>query len=164
MNQKEKTALNKMISENNVEDQTEKIRTLKHSDLIKQDVFTLQKLKNQYSRTRNTQVFKEMCVSRCSFLFNNYTDIFNRLVKDEIDMNILAKLLFYLKKIEDGELDQHTGSFEVGKVLKEMYIDSAIKRGNKTDAEESENKPVEKPAKNVSWHQFKKCQEIESDF
>ena len=155
MNEKERIALNRMISENDVQDQTGKIRALKHSDLIKQEVFTLRKLKSQYSRTRNTQVFKDMCVSRCSFLFNNYTDIFNRLVKDEIDMNILAKLLFYLKKIEDGELDQHTGSFEVGKVLKEMYIDSAIKRGDKVDAEDAENKPVEKPAKNVSWHQFK---------
>ena len=155
MNEKERIALNRMISENDVQDQTGKIRALKHSDLIKQDVFTLRKLKSQYSRTQNTQVFKDMCVSRCSFLFNNYTDIFNRLVKDEIDMNILAKLLFYLKKIEDGELDQHTGSFEVGKVLKEMYIDSAIKRGDKVDAEDAENKPVEKPAKNVSWHQFK---------
>lgn len=156
MNENERIALNKMISENDVQDQTKKIRTLKHSELIKQDVFTLQKLKSQYSRTQNTQVFKDMCVSRCSFLFNNYTDIYNRLVKDEIDMNILAKLLFFLKKIEDGELDQHTGSFEVGKVLKELYIDSAIKRGDKSDAEDSENKQVEKPAKNVSWHQFKK--------
>ena len=91
MNENERIALNKMISENDVQDQTKKIRTLKHSDLIKQDVFTLQKLKSQYSRTQNTQVFKDMCVSRCSFLFNNYTDIYNRLVKDEIDMNIFLR-------------------------------------------------------------------------
>ena len=156
MNEKEKEALSRMISENNVQDQTNKIRTLKHSDRIQQDVYTLQKLKQQYSRTRNTQVFKDMCVSRCNFLYNNYTDIYNRLLKDEVDMNILAKLLFYLKKIENGELDQHTGSFEVGKVLKEMYIDSAVKRGEKLDAENEENKPAEKPVKSISWHQFKK--------
>ena len=81
-----------------------------------------------------------MCVSRCQFLFNNYTNIFNRLKKDELDMNILGKLLFVLKQIEDGHLDQHSGSYEVGKILKEMYIDSAIKQGEKYDTDTQETK------------------------
>ena len=154
MNEKEKESLKQMIAENNVEDQTERIRNTKHSELIKQDVITMQQLKQKYKRTQDTEVFDRMCVSRCQFLFNNYTNIFNRLKKDELDMNILSKLLFVLKQIEDGNLDQHSGSFEVGKILKEMYIDSAIKQGDKYDEEGNEQKQ-NKPVKNISWAQFK---------
>ena len=31
-----------------------------------------------------------------------------------------------LKKIENGELDQNEGSVEVGKILKQIYIDKVI--------------------------------------
>ena len=33
-----------------------------------------------------------------------------------------------VKDIEDGRLDQHDASYKVGTVLKEMYIDSALKK------------------------------------
>ena len=157
MNEKEKESLRQMIAENNVEDKTEKIRNTKHSELIKRDIMTMQKLKQKYKRTQDSKVFDSMCVSRCQFLFNNYTNIFNRLKKDELNMNILSKLLFVLKQIEDGHLDQHSGSYEVGKILKEMYIDSAIKQGDKYDAASKENNQTN-PVKNISWNQFKHLQ------
>ena len=47
--------------------------------------------------------------------------------------NIFNKFLDVLKRIEDGELDQHEGSFMVGTLLKELYIDSAIKKSEKLD-------------------------------
>lgn len=155
MNENERISLQRMISENNVEDQTDKIRMLKHSDLIKNDVITLQNLKEKYKRNKDSKTFDSMCVSRCNFLFNNYTDIFNRVKKDELDMNILSKLLFYLKKIENGELDQHTGSYEVGKVLKSLYIDSALKKADKHDKEESKNKPKLNSGMKLSWQNYK---------
>ena len=77
-------------------------------------------------------------------------DIFNKLKKDELNLNILHKLLDILKQIEKSELDQHEGAFEVGKLLKAMYIDSASnerqrridkKTGKKTT---SVSKPKEK--------------------
>ena len=58
-------------------------------------------------------------------------DIYNKIRKDEIDMTILLKFLDVLKKIEDNELDQHEGSFEVGKLLKELYVDSALRKAEK---------------------------------
>ena len=50
-----------------------------------------------------------MLTSQCNFLFNNYTDIFNKVKKDEINLETLWNLLNILKKIEDGNIDQHTG-------------------------------------------------------
>jgi hypothetical protein len=97
----------------------------------------------------------EECMNVCSFLFTYYTDIFNKVRKDEIDISILNKFIDVLRKIEDGELDQHEGSFLVGTLLKELYIDSALKKAEKIE-ENSEKTPEPKKAEvNISWKQFK---------
>lgn len=163
MNDLDRINLQKMIQANDTEDQTAKIREYKHSDRIRADVVTMLKLKQEYqrlSRSNPTQ-FDAMCVSRCNFLFNHYTDIFNKLKKDEIDLNILMRLLNVLKMIEDGKVDQHEGSFEVGKILKQIYIDSAIKKAEYLDAAAEEKKKRAaaahaRPVVNVSWAEYKK--------
>ena len=43
-----------------------------------------------------------------------------------------------LKEIEDGETDQHEASVKIGKILKELYIDSAMK--NEKNIENKEKK------------------------
>ena len=69
---------------------------------------------------------------------------------------MLYKFLDILKKIEEGQLDQHEGSFMVGSILKEIYVDSALKKAEKLDSN-SEKAPEPKKANvNVSWKQFKK--------
>jgi predicted PolB exonuclease-like 3'-5' exonuclease len=102
-----------------------------------------------------------MCVNRCSFLFNNYTDIFNKVKKDEMDLTILGRLLGVLKLIEEGKVGQHEASVEVGKLLKQIYIDSALKKSEKLDKQHaasgsnaSSNASLP-PVKKISWTQFK---------
>jgi hypothetical protein len=84
-----------------------------------------------------------------------YTDIYNKIRKDEIDLTIFNKFLVILKKIEDEEVDQHEGSFLVGTLLKEMYIDSAIKKADKFDRENPQENVEEIPHINISWKDFK---------
>jgi hypothetical protein len=98
------------------------------------------------------------CMNECSFLFTYYTEIFNKIKKDEIDVSILNKFIDVLKEIEDGTLDQHSGSFMVGTLLKELYIDSALKKANKLEEEREKTKESSEHVhvKNVSWHEFKK--------
>ena len=164
MDQTDKLNLQKMIKANDVEDCTDSIRSNKHSDLIQQDVQKLIDLKKKYFRlmSSNPVQFDSMCVSRCQFLFNNYTDIFNKVKKDEIDLNIFAHFLQILKKIEDNEIDQHEGAFMVGKLLKEIYIDSALKKADKLDKIDRHVKkiianPAKKPKK-ISYREFKTMQ------
>ena len=63
-----------------------------------------------------------------------------------------------MKKIENGLLDQHEGSFIVGTLLKELYIDSALKKADKLNEEHEQNNPKVqfKEPNNISWKQFKK--------
>ena len=172
MNPQERLQLDKLIRANDVADNTNQIRELKHSQPLKDDILTLIKLKHEYQRLAksNPQQFDTICVSRCSFLFNNYTDIFNKVKKDEIDLNILFQLLHVLKLIEDGKLDQHEGSFEVGKILKSIYVDSALKRSENLDAEQAakDKRGTTKAAKKtrpaitekkLSWAEFKAAQQ-----
>ena len=154
MNDAQRLQLQNMIKANNVEDQTNLIRTLKHSDLLKSDINSLIFLKAKYRK--EPEKINEVALIECNFLFSYYTDIYNRILKKELDISILQKFLGVLEKIENGEIGQHEGSYLVGQTLKELYIDSALKKAEKLDKEGE--KPVEpkKPSVNVSWKEFKK--------
>jgi len=151
MNNDDRLNLKRLVSESECDDNTENIRKLKHSSLIRKDSKVIQILKSLHSTDGQ---LVEQCRNRCSFLYNNYTDIFNRLVKDELDITILNRLLDVLQRIEDGLVDQHEGSVAVGTILKEMYVDSALKHGNNiTDT--SSVPIVYSESKAISWKQYK---------
>lgn len=160
MNDEERLNLQQMIKANDVEDKTGLIREKKHSDIIKQQVKDLLFLKTKYQRLAksNPNEFEKMCLSKCGFLFKNYMDIYNKIYKDEIDLTILDKFLTVLKTIEEGSVDQHEASFTVGKLLKELYIDSALKKSEKLDAIEKKKHKGEKKhpkPREISWTEYK---------
>jgi hypothetical protein len=158
MDDKQRLQLANMIKANNVEDQTDLIRNLKHSQILRNDINNMIMIKSKY-RGDDEKINSE-CVQECTFLFTYYTDIFNKVKKDEIDINILNKFLDVLKKIEDGDLDQHEGSFMVGSILKELYVDSALKKADKLDQlNETEKVEPKKPEVKISWKQFKKMKQ-----
>jgi len=145
--------LQKMIKANNVEDQTSLIRELKHSVILKENINTLLYLKHKHSNDPDKVNLDAMM--ECNFLFTYYTDIYNKIRKDEIDLNILNKFIDVLKRIEDNDLDQHEGSFLVGTLLKELYIDSALKKADKLNSENDEIKEQLAEPIQISWKQFK---------
>ena len=155
MDDKQRLQLQNMIKTNNVTDQTELIRTLKHSQVLRDEVNNMVLVKAKY-RGDEEKIYQE-CASECNFLFTHYTDIFNKIRKDELDIGILHKFIDVLKRIENNELDQHEGSFLVGTLLKELYVDSAIKKGEKLDEKYNTEKVEPKKANiQISWKQFKK--------
>ena len=161
LNPQQKLDLAAMIKANETEDCTEEIRSKKQSVLIRNDVKQMVYLKQKYARlaSSNPNEFDAMCVKQCNFLFNNYTDLYNKIKNDNLDLRILERFLDILKKIEDGELNQHEGSYLVGKHLKEMYIDSAIKTKEKNEAKDRRKKVQKKPPgvgeKRISYKDFK---------
>ena len=154
MNNQQKLQLQNMIKANNVEDQTELIRELKHSQILRNEVNNMIMIKAKYRD--DPEKINIECVNDCNFLFTYYTDIYNKVRKDEIDLELLNQFFDLLRKIEDGEINQHEASFLVGSILKEIYIDSALKKADKLN-EENDKTIVEpkKPSVNISWKQFK---------
>tara|TARA_A200000113_G_scaffold224930_1_gene244184 strand:- start:2221 stop:2715 length:495 start_codon:yes stop_codon:yes gene_type:complete len=162
MDDKQRLQLNKMIKANDVEDVTESIREKKHSMLIKADIEMMLSTKREYSRLAksNPTQFNSILEKRCNFLFTNYTDIFNRLKKDELNLNIMSDFISVLKRIEDGDIDQHEGAYAIGKLLKDIYIDSALQRSANLDEKHVKGKKTDKrlPAKKLSWKEYKAMQ------
>jgi len=159
MDDNQRLHLQKMISANNVEDNTDLIRQLKHSHILREDVNNLIMLKAKYPEDPDQLHLEAM--AECNFLFTYYTDIYNKIRKDEIDLKILFRAFDVLRDIEDGKLDQHEGAFEFGTLLKKIYVDSALKKAEKINAQTGEKEPEYKgPQVNVSWSQFKKMKKV----
>ena len=155
MDSQDRLNLKKLISEYKPEETTSKIRTLKHSSKIKEDVERYLQLKSKYARLpKQTQL--QMYQNQCSFLYENYTNIFNKLVKEQLDLSILYRLLIVLKGIEENKYDQHEGSVMVGKILKQLYIDSALKGGDQND--KKSKKERKRRGKKISWAEYKRTE------
>jgi hypothetical protein len=152
MNDNQRLQLQNMIKANNTEDQTDLIRQLKHSVILTNNIQKLVSLKQKHGN--DLENLKLDAMIDCSFLFTYYTDIYNKIIKDELNMVILYKFLEVLKQIEEGQLDQHDGSYRVGVLLKEMYVDSALKKAEKLNA----NNDIENYAVPISinWKQYKR--------
>jgi len=162
LNQDERLQLKQMISESGCKDHTDDIRRLRHSSIILENVSLIEKLKRSKAdlRESNKEEFEALCQREAGFLYKNYTDIFINLLRDEINLGILCRMLRVLAMIEDGQVDQHEASVMVGKYLKEMYVDTALRRGKKLDEKNGvdENaEPVYREAvpTKMSWKQFR---------
>jgi len=158
LSNKERLDLKRLVNESECENNTDTIRELKHSTKILSDVCILEKLKREKSLTIKDNEFIEECSQKAQFLYIYYPDIFYKVLKDEIDLRILSKLLKVLKMIEDGNVDQHEGSAMVGKILKEMYIDSAVRHGNNLDKEHESEKTKKEEGRRINWRQYKALQ------
>lgn len=159
MDSKDRIDLKKLMQHHGAEyeDNTEGIRRLKHSDLIIADVFKIENLKKSMKSTYETnhQEFTITCQRECSFLFNKYMDIFNRLIKDELDIGLLSNMLATLKKIEEGHINQQEGSVVIGKILHKIYVESALKKGEKLNEDQDIDITPKVDGKQISYKDYK---------
>ena len=152
MDSKLRNDLNKLVKEYKSEETTDKIRQVRHSELIYKDVQILLKLKKQYPRLekKNKEQFKIIATKHCAFLVENYTNLFIQILKNKLDLKLLLKFINILEEIENGKMDQHEASYKVGTILKKLYIDAAL----------TDEKPIKKKKNKVkngiSWRDFKK--------
>jgi hypothetical protein len=152
MNENDRQQLKKMIEHNNVTDQTPMIREKKHSGQILTCVLKLISLKETHGHLlkENKSKFEELALKDCGFLFFNYMQLYNTILKENIDITIMFRLINILREIENGTYDQHEGSYAVGKLLKEIYIDGTLADINSKDVPKiiQEHKPIK-------WHEYK---------
>ena len=159
MNHQERLDLKRLVSNSDAADNTDTIRRIKHSHNFLDNIRIMEQLKRSHAelRTSSPEEFADLCRTKCEFMYNYYTDLFNKQLKDELNLVIMIKFIKVLQMIEDGKVDQHEGSAIVGKYLKELYIDSAIRRGENLDKDReatSEVTPEVKP-KSISWKEYK---------
>jgi hypothetical protein len=153
-----KRLLDTMECENN----TEHIRKLKQTSKIRQDIMDLVKYKNsRQDATASHEVdpaLEAAAAEVVPFLANCYPDIFKKVMRNELNYAIMNRLLNVLQGIEDEKVDQHEGSVLVGKILKELYLDSAVRHGENLDKMyASQTPPKEEPHEGqpISWKEYK---------
>jgi hypothetical protein len=159
MNYQERLDLKKLVDNSDAEDNTATIRRIKHSQNFLDDIRTMEQLKRSHAELlkMSKPEFTDLCKEKCPFMYNYYTDIFNKQLNDELNLGIMIRLIQILKLIEDGKVDQHEGSAMVGQYLKELYIDSALRKADNLDKEHSINEPVKQTVdpKSISWKEYK---------
>ncbi len=141
--------LDKMIASHKVVDQTDKIRDLKHSPEIRRCISNILKLRENTELVADKAKFEEEVLKENGFLFFHYMSIYNMVVKGG-DVGILNQLLDILEKIELNQINQHEGSFLVGTLLKELYIDSVLRHEYKGEPQKAKPAPKE-----ITWKQFR---------
>lgn len=172
MDANQRLKLQSMIAANDVEDQTEFIRSLKHSAILRADVAKLVELRQIHAG--DPEILHAEGMAQCEFLATYYTDIFNKIRKDNIDLEVLDQVFDALEDIESGRCDQHDASFKVGTLLKKIYVDSALRaanklEGNRNDADCTDAASTTAAAAtmaapavvDVSWSQWKNAQQQE---
>lgn len=136
---------------------TERIRELKHSELILEDIGKLCRIKKDHFHMKMVEEdkFNHLCETSAPFLFSNYTDLFRKVMKDELDMKMMVNFIGILKQIEEGQLDQYDASVKIGTILREIYVDSAMRRGDNLDKEHSAEAPTFVEPASISWKEYK---------
>ncbi len=148
MNMNDLAQLKQMAESPKFVDMTDKIRDVKHSGQLRTAIDHMMKFKRENADLLKTDkvLFEEQLMKENNFLFMNYMELYNLLLKNEMNMSIMNQLLKCLESIERGECDQTEASVRVGTLLKSIYIDSVIK-----DSPEKEVVPI----KDVSWSSYK---------
>lgn len=169
MNEDEKMLLQKMIRTNNTEDNTNKIQEAKHSMKIRRDVSIIQNIKRR-TREKDFRKLDNDCRGKCNFLYVNYPNIYNKMLRGEVDIQILYKFLDKLNDIEEGRLSQHEASYEIGMYLRSLYVDKRLNKSSrdKTRQDKPINNNKQKNMKlkshgKMSYDDFKKTQNIEGE-
>jgi hypothetical protein len=164
MNNEEKRQLDQMIQANNTVDNTSGIRNERKSKKIRDCVAIIQNIKRKHNNTRDFKILDKECMPKCNYLFTNFPNIYNKLLKYQIDVKILYMFLDELESIENGEKNQHEASFEIGKLLKTMYIDPRIGEESKkpTESKREREKNINK-VKNMSWADYKKLDQKKNE-
>ena len=82
MKQSERLNLKQLLDKSDYVDNTNHIRKVKHSTLLRDDIRKMEDLKrnNPSLKKSHPQEFFELCQCECKFLYDNYTDIFNKVL------------------------------------------------------------------------------------
>ena len=150
MDDDQRITLANLVKSYGTEETTEKIRKLKHSKKIHECLSHILDSKRKYPRMYkdNRSQFEQIVVKRSGFLFKNYPEIYQRLMDNELDLKIMEQFLYTLARIENGELDQHEASYHIGKLLKQLYIDTKLSQA-------TPSVPYKKPKHDVDWKTYK---------
>jgi len=118
---------------------------------LRRDTNHLKHLKSIHQGTQ--EELRQKANNECSHLFMHHTDLLNRMIKDELDFPMFEKILDALESIENGNETQDSASTNIGQMLADLYVNSALKQ--KQISDESNTPKTTTSVKNISWKEYK---------
>ena len=138
------------------QDNTHYLRNVQNSAKIRNDILNMERCKQSYQGDRDSDEFRELCITKCRFLYDEYTYIFNKMLKGVIDLKIMFTLLQVMQDIETEKINQEEGSVLVGRILKELYLDCATREAEKRDEIYDKEKVEPLQGKAMSWKEWQR--------
>jgi hypothetical protein len=130
MDPSQRSKLNQYIEENDTKDFTDSIRASRRSVELRRDVDALLRYKSTseagFLKLMNPAAYAADCAEACPFISVEMANIFEKLRDDKLDMSVFWQFVATLESIESGDIDQHEASYQIGQLLKSMYIDKVI--------------------------------------
>ena len=145
-------------------DNTNDIRERKASEHLLVEIrnFEAFEKKNLQLKKDNFVEYVDKCKEICPYLNVHFNGIFNYLLKENVNYDIMAQFLYVLKMIEDGKMTQQDGSGAIGKILGQIYLDPAVQTKSAISSPSNEDSESVKaqPALEIGWKSYKKTKKI----
>ena len=151
----ERSILAKLQSEaENYEDNTSGIREAKHSSPLLADIRRMGPLRKKYAELKEKSMDDYLAIFQreCKYIYTQFPDVFDRVVKNDMNLDVFEKIIMILKMIEDGKVNQSEASALVGKLSQKLFFQKEAQEaisGATTTKEEQEN------PRGMSWKEFK---------
>jgi hypothetical protein len=136
-------------------DSTNMIREFKHSRSMLSEIVNLRAIRQIYSDPVELRSQSFECAP---FLANHFQSIFMRIVKGDLDLDILEKAVYILKDIEEGKFNQEEGAKKFSAMMLELYAQGIVKKEVETPPELTKSNDTTAPAPapaTFSWKDWK---------
>jgi hypothetical protein len=114
------------------------------------------KLRNTYAQLKedNPEEYLRVFQKECNYIYTKFPDVFDRVVKNDMNLDVFEKIVMILKLIEDGKVNQSEASALVGKLSQRLFFQPATASQPKPVQEEQEVKT------GMSWKEFKQSRKV----
>ena len=85
----------------------------------------------------------------CKYIYTSFPDVFDRVVKNDMNLDVFEKIVLILKMIEDGKVNQSEASALVGKLSQKLFF-------QKEAIEAVQEAAKEEAPRGMTWKDFKR--------
>lgn len=135
-------------------DSTNMIREFKNSPHMLSEITNLRAIRLLYASDPSLQMRAFECAP---FLAQHFQSIFVRIVKGELDLDILERAVLILKDIEEEKFNQEEGAKRFSAMMLELYTQGMAKKDAMEAAESTPSFPkTTKKEREITWKDWKK--------
>jgi hypothetical protein len=114
------------------------------------------KLRNTYAHLKESspEDYLRVFQKECKYIYTKFPDVFDRVVKNDMNLDVFEKIVMILKMIEDGKVNQSEASALVGKLSQRLFFQTSATQSATTQPVATVQEEVNT---GMSWKEFKQA-------